>query len=112
MTVDDIHMVRVHNPSSEVVYDLNVVVSLAPESYRHAVRILRNFGENSHTSFRDVLVTRVEQEVHEIQAMLHELLRNDSTLANSVSRLIPVTDKLTYSSAEEFRTKMLESFPK
>lgn len=107
-TVDGIHMIRAHYPRGEIMHDWNVVVTLAPEGYRDAVRILRNFGEISRTSFRDVLVMRVEQEAHEFQEMLHELLRNDATLANSVSRLIPVTDKFSYSSAEEFRTKIKE----
>jgi tRNA(Ser,Leu) C12 N-acetylase TAN1 len=108
VTANGIHMVRTHNPSREVIHDWNVVVTVAPEGYHDAIRVLRDFGEISRTWFRDVLVMRVEKEAHEFQEMLRELLQNDATLANSVSRLIPVTDKFSYSSAEEFRTKAKE----
>lgn len=106
ITADGDHMLQGDDQRKGITRDWNVVVTLAPEGYRDAVRILRNFGEVSRTSFRDVVVMRVEHEVHEFQEMLHELLQSDATLANSVSRIIPVTDKFSYSSAEEFRTKV------
>ena len=51
---------------------------------------------------------RVEQGVVEFQETLHELLQSDATLLNSVARLIPVTDRFTFSSAEEFRSKAMD----
>ena len=101
-------MGETHSSYRGVIHDWNVVVTSAPEGYRDAVRILRDFGEIARTWFRDVLVMRVGHEVHEFQEMLRELLENDATLANSVSRIIPVTDKFAYSSAEEFREKATE----
>jgi tRNA(Ser,Leu) C12 N-acetylase TAN1 len=87
----------------------NVVVTLAPDGYRDAVRILRNFGEISRTAFRDVLVMRVELDIREFQERLHELLRNDKTLENSVSRIIPATARFSFASAAEFRAKLKEA---
>lgn len=82
----------------------NVVVTLAPEGYRDAVRILRDFGEISKTPFRDVLVMRVDLEAREFLEKLRELLSGDKTLANAAARVIPVTETFSFSTAEEFRS--------
>lgn len=84
----------------------NVVVTLIPEGDRDAVRILRDFGEVSKTPFRGVFVMRVEPDVYEFQEGIRDLLLVDKTLANSVSRIVPVTARFSFSSAEDFRVKV------
>jgi tRNA(Ser,Leu) C12 N-acetylase TAN1 len=80
-----------------------------PEGYRDAVRILRDFGDISKTAFRDVLVMRIELNADDFQEMIRKLLLVDKTLANSVSRIVPVTARFSFSSSEEFRTKVQEA---
>jgi tRNA(Ser,Leu) C12 N-acetylase TAN1 len=86
--------------------DWNVVVTLIPEGQRDAMRILRDFGQVSKTPFRGVFVMRVEPDVYEFQERIRDLLLVDKTLANSVSRIVPVTTRFSFSSADDFRTRL------
>ncbi len=83
--------------------DWNVVITLLPDGYRDAVRILSEFGAVSNTQYRDVLVMRVDCEAHEFHELVHDRLSQDATLANSAARVIPVTEKFCFESAEDFR---------
>lgn len=89
--------------------DWNVVVTLLPEGYGDAVRILRQFGDIARSAFRDVLVMRIETDAHDFQEAIHELLSKDATLANAVARLIPVTATFSFETADEFRTKAVQA---
>ncbi|HEX6259500.1 MAG TPA: THUMP domain-containing protein [Woeseiaceae bacterium] len=90
-------------------HDWNVVVTLMPEGYGDAMRILSDFGDITKTAFRDVLVMRIELNADEFQERVRELLVVDKTLANSVSRIVPVTARFSFSSSEEFRAKVQEA---
>lgn len=82
----------------------NVVVTLLPEGFRDATRILPRFGQVWRTAYWDVLVMRTEQPAREFLEAVRELLVRDATLANAVARLVPVTETFTYTTPEAFRT--------
>ncbi len=83
--------------------DWNVVVTLLPEGFRDAVRVLSRFGRVSRTPYWDVLVMHTEQRPRELLDALQRELDEDASLGNSVSRLVPVTDAFEFASPEEFR---------
>lgn len=84
--------------------DWNVVVTVLPDGFRDAVRILAPFGPVVATDYYGVLVMKVD-DGRAFMESLRALLTRDATLANVVARLVPVTETFTYESAEEFRAK-------
>jgi tRNA(Ser,Leu) C12 N-acetylase TAN1 len=86
------------------VRDWNVVVTLLPEGFRDAIDLLSRFGEVTATHYFGVLVMRVADTRAFLEA-LRDLLDVDARLANAVARIVPVTEKFSYESAAEFRTK-------
>jgi tRNA(Ser,Leu) C12 N-acetylase TAN1 len=84
--------------------DWNVVVTVLPDGFRDAVRILAPFGPVVATDYYGVLVMKVD-DGRAFMESLRALLTRDATLANAVARLVPVTETFTYESAEEFRAK-------
>jgi len=86
------------------VRDWNVVVTVLPEGFRDAVRILSAFAPVASTDYYGVLVMRVEDGRAFLEA-LRDLLQTDASLANAVARVVPVTDTFSYGSTDEFRSK-------
>ncbi len=83
--------------------DWNVVVTLLPEGFHDAMRVLSRFGRVSRTPYWDVLVMHAEQPPLEFLDALQRTLDEDASLGNAVSRLVPVTDAFEFASPEDFR---------
>lgn len=89
-----------------MIQDWNAVVTLIPEGDRDALRVLRDFGEVSKTPFRGVFVMRADLDAVELQEGIRDRLLVDKTLANSVSRIVPVTARFSFASSQEFRARL------
>jgi tRNA(Ser,Leu) C12 N-acetylase TAN1 len=82
----------------------NVVVAVYDRAFREAKTLLSNFGTVRGSDYRNVLVMNVEN----VETFLDEVqstLVRDASLANAVSRIIPVTDYFCFSNPEEFESK-------
>jgi tRNA(Ser,Leu) C12 N-acetylase TAN1 len=85
--------------------DWNVVVTVSDrDGYRHARRRLRHFGPIEGTDFHNVLVMRVP-ETGALLAALAEMTRDDMSLYNDVSRLVPAHVTFDFETKEEFERK-------
>jgi tRNA(Ser,Leu) C12 N-acetylase TAN1 len=84
--------------------DWNVVISVYDGEFREAARLLSRFGDVRASSYRNVLTMRVE-DVVALLDNLQSTLAEDAALANSVSRVVPVTDAFRFASPEEFESK-------
>jgi tRNA(Ser,Leu) C12 N-acetylase TAN1 len=85
--------------------DWNVVVTVSDrDGYRHARRRLRHFGPIEGTDFHNVLVMRVP-ETGALLAALAEMTRDDMSLYNDVSRLVPAQVTFDFETKEEFERK-------
>ena len=85
--------------------DWNVVVTVSDrDGYRHARRRLRHFGPIEGADFHNVLVMRVP-EAGVLLAALAEMTRDDMSLYNDVSRLVPAQVTLDFETKEEFERK-------
>lgn len=82
----------------------NVVVAVYDGEFREARTLLSDFGAVRGSDYHNVLVMKVEN----VAAFLDDLrstLARDASLANTVSRIIPVTDHFSFSAPEEFERK-------
>jgi len=87
--------------------DWNVVVTVNDScGYRHARRRLREFGTVEGTEFHNVLVMQVP-DAGALLAALAEVMRDDMSLFNDISRLIPAHVSFDFKTREEFETKAL-----
>ncbi|HLF12495.1 MAG TPA: THUMP domain-containing protein [Gammaproteobacteria bacterium] len=66
--------------------------------------MLSRFGDVRGSTYRNVLVMKVDDVVAFLEA-LQSTLEKDASLANAVSRIVPITHGFTFSSAEEFESK-------
>ena len=89
--------------------DWNVIVTVNDScGYRHARQGLRQFGTVESTEFHNVLVMRVP-DVFVLLTSLAELMRDDMSLFNDISRLIPAHVVFDFETREEFETKALSA---
>lgn len=89
--------------------DWNVVVTVNEScGYRHARQRLRQFGAVEGTEFHNVLVMRVA-DVCALLASLSEMMRDDMSLFNDISRLMPAHETFDFETREEFETKALSA---
>jgi hypothetical protein len=81
--------------------DWNIVVTVKEHGYRQASDILRDFGTVSRTDFFNVMVMRVDDALQFVED-LHACLQSLPGVRASLARVMPVTEKFSYQSAEEF----------
>jgi tRNA(Ser,Leu) C12 N-acetylase TAN1 len=79
----------------------NIVVTVKEHGYRQASDILRDFGTVSRTDFFNVMVMRVDDALQFVED-LHACLQSLPGVRASLARVMPVTEKFSYQSAEEF----------
>jgi tRNA(Ser,Leu) C12 N-acetylase TAN1 len=84
--------------------DWNVIATAYDHEFRAALTLLAPFGEIRGTSYRNVLVMKVADVIEFLEA-LQRALALDASLANVVSRVVPVTHVFHFSSPEEFESK-------
>jgi tRNA(Ser,Leu) C12 N-acetylase TAN1 len=72
--------------------------------FREARALLSRFGEVHASDYRNVLVMRVGDVVEFLEAV-RGTLAMDSSIANAVSRIVPVTHGFRFQSAEEFEDR-------
>lgn len=82
----------------------NVVATVYDKEFDEASRLLAPFGRVSRTDYYNVLVMQVEDVPRFLQA-LEDTTRQDASIANAVSRLVPVTHVFRFESPQEFETK-------
>jgi tRNA(Ser,Leu) C12 N-acetylase TAN1 len=81
--------------------DWNVVATVKEHSYEQACALLRDFGTVAETDFFNVLVMRVEDTVQFVDD-LHGCLEALPAVRASLARVMPVSEKFSYQSVEEF----------
>jgi tRNA(Ser,Leu) C12 N-acetylase TAN1 len=85
----------------------NVIATIRGADYTRARRLLAELGEVRRTEFYNVLTIRVD----DVSALLEELrarLAADPHALDVVARLMPVTERFVFQTAEEFRHKAAE----
>ena len=88
--------------------DWNVIVSVYDHGYKHARKVLEEFGLVHRTDFYNVLAVQVG----DIPAMLEKLkgrVESDEKVRLSLARVVPVTVGFTFQSPEEFETRAREA---
>jgi tRNA(Ser,Leu) C12 N-acetylase TAN1 len=82
--------------------DWNVVVTVRRD-FGRALGILRNLGVVERTGLYNVLVMRVR----DVRALLEQIanLPEDAHFFDTISHVVPVTHKFTFTSADEFERK-------
>ncbi|KPK15931.1 MAG: hypothetical protein AMJ62_08055 [Myxococcales bacterium SG8_38] len=82
----------------------NVVVTAYPGAYAEAKRLLSRYGKVGRTEYFNVLVLTVP-DVNDLLGQLEELTREDMTLLNAASRIIPAQRSFDFQSPQEFEEK-------
>jgi tRNA(Ser,Leu) C12 N-acetylase TAN1 len=82
----------------------NVLATAYDHEFREARALLSRFGEVHASDFRNVLVMRVDDVIAFLEAV-HRTLAKDASIANAVSRIVPVTHGFRFGSAEEFEDR-------
>ena len=89
------------------VAEWNVVVTTQPDGFPTARKRLRQLGDLHRTEYWNVLVMAVD----DLRGFLEEfdaLVARDESLANAISRVVPVTHTFRFQSPEEFERKACE----
>jgi tRNA(Ser,Leu) C12 N-acetylase TAN1 len=84
--------------------DWNVVATVYDGEFREAARLLSPFGRVVPTEYRNVLVMHVENAAGFLEA-LRSTLRDDASIANSVARIVPVTERFRFESPAQFEAE-------
>jgi tRNA(Ser,Leu) C12 N-acetylase TAN1 len=84
--------------------DWNVVVTTYEGEYTEAIRLLAPFGDVSSTDYWNVLVMAVA-DIPAFIDQLEDTLRDDASIANSVSRIVPLTRRFRFQSPDEFEAE-------
>jgi tRNA(Ser,Leu) C12 N-acetylase TAN1 len=82
----------------------NVVATTYDREFREAKSLLSRFGEVHGSAYRNVLVMKVD-DVGEFLAGVHRSLQQDASLANAVSRVVPLTHTFEFDTPEEFESR-------
>jgi tRNA(Ser,Leu) C12 N-acetylase TAN1 len=90
--------------------DWNVVVTVQTEGFPQACDALTRLGPVSRTGFLNVLVQRVEDPAG-LLPTLEEWREQDPSLDLSLARVVPVSHRFHFQSAEEFLDKLMETVP-
>jgi tRNA(Ser,Leu) C12 N-acetylase TAN1 len=91
-------------PTGSRPIDWNAVATTYPEAYGQARSLLSRYGEVATTGYFNVLLITVAS-VSEFLARLEAATRDDATLLNAVSRLVPSEASFRFQSPEEFEDK-------
>lgn len=86
----------------------NVVVTVYDREFGQARRLMAPFGAVARTDFRNVLVMKVD-DVGRFMAEVEATLRDDASIANSISRIVPVTRGFRFQQPDEFEQKARET---
>ena len=89
----------------------NVVATTYPGSYAEAKRLLRRYGEVRATEYFNVLLLTVP-DVSEFLKNLEDDTRDDMTLLNAASRIIPAQQCFDFQSPEEFEGEACKALEK
>jgi tRNA(Ser,Leu) C12 N-acetylase TAN1 len=82
----------------------NVVVTVYDGEFNEAIRLLRPYGQVARTDYWNVLAMQVEDPA-EFTRAIQTAMREDATIPNSVSRIVPVTQTFRFQSPAEFEEK-------
>ncbi len=84
--------------------DWNVVVSVYEHGYAPARRFLEDFGVLAHTDFHNVLAMKVDDVAGFIERLRTAFAR-DPAASRHIARVVPVTERFAFQSAEEFEAR-------
>jgi tRNA(Ser,Leu) C12 N-acetylase TAN1 len=91
-------------PVEGLAADWNVVVTVAEQGFRDAVRLLRKWGRVKRTSFYNVLAMTVERPGEFLAAFAAAVSASPGIL-NSISHVIPAQHAFDFTTAEEFEAR-------
>jgi tRNA(Ser,Leu) C12 N-acetylase TAN1 len=94
--------------SGAIEVNWNVVVTVYPGSYVEARRLLEHYGEVTRTPYFNVLVLTVP-DVGALLERLEDDTREDMTLLNAASRIIPAQETFDFHSPKEFEDKVCQA---
>ena len=84
--------------------DWNAIVCVYQDSFRRALRVLREFGSVERSPFFNVLVVKVEDPVALLEA-IEERAKVHPALYDAISRVAPAMRCFDFDSADDFREK-------
>ncbi|MGD9001003.1 MAG: THUMP domain-containing protein [Granulosicoccaceae bacterium] len=84
--------------------DWNVIVSVQPQHFKAARKFLYEYGRTMKTDYMNVLVMQVE-DIEEFLEDMHMLYAMQTPTLNAIGRIVPVTHRFTYQSADDFENK-------
>lgn len=84
--------------------DWNVVVSVVPQHYQQAMKLLKAFGEVQRSGFFNIVVMRVA-DVDIFLDQLHRLVGELPLNRQAVSRVMPITTGFTFQDPQAFEEK-------
>lgn len=91
-------------PSAGTASDWNVVVTLAEQGFRDAVRLLRRWGTVTRTHYYNVLAMKVS-DPDAFLADFAAAVAAEPGIRNFVSHVMPAQDTFDFGSAEEFEAR-------
>ncbi len=86
------------------VIDWNVVVTVAEQSFREAVTLLRKWGTVRRTDYYNVLAMKVA-DTHAFLADFSAAVADSPGVLNFVSHVAPAHETFDFATAEEFETR-------
>ncbi len=86
----------------------NVVVSISPQHYHQALKLLREFGEVQHTDFFNIVVMRVA-DVGAFLDQLHLLAAELPACRQALNRVVPITTVFTFQDPHGFEEKACQA---
>ena len=87
--------------------DWNVVITVRERGFILACELFEEFGSVSRTEFFNVLAMKTH-DTHRLMEMLREQMTENPSLQSFLARVIPVTDRFSFQTPEEFRAKVTE----
>lgn len=84
--------------------DWNVVVTLAEDGFREAVRLLRKWGKVERTHYYNVLAMKVE-DIDAFLADFAKAIADSPGILNLVSHVVPLRCTFEFATAEEFEDR-------
>ena len=87
--------------------DWNVLVSVQQDGYKTARDLLREYGPVRKTDFFNVLVMHVD-DIADFLEDMRTLFEMRAPQFNALGRIVPVSRRFTFQSAEEFETRARE----
>lgn len=82
-------------------HEWNVVITVQPDGYNKARRLLDRFGPVSKTDYFNILLMRVDDQKQFLDVLLEES-RRDPEIVSSLARVLPVFECFDFWSPEQF----------